>query len=216
VARIRTIKPEFFTSEDIVERTPLARLLYEALWCESDREGRMVWKPKTFKMRYFPADDCDIDALCQELIDAKLVELYGDGYAWIPTFKAHQHINPREAPSQLPEPTRQSRVGTRQSRDSDVQGGREGKGKEDIARQKRALPDDWIPADKTVTDLSREFGLRVPEDVSRYVAAFRDACKANGYTYKDFDAAFRNCVRQDWPKLRGGAASMPKTGGLIV
>src|SRR5688572_16308183 len=104
MARIRTIKPEFFTSEDIVSLSPLARLLYVALWCEADKEGRMVWKPKTFKMRYFPADSCDIDAMCAELLSAKLAVLYGDGYAYIPAFKAHQHINPRESLSQLPDP----------------------------------------------------------------------------------------------------------------
>jgi hypothetical protein len=134
VARIRTIKPEFFTSEDIVGLTPFARLLYIALWCEADKEGRLVWKPATFKLRYLPGDDIAVTTLCQELIDAGLVTLYGSGYAYIPTFKAHQHINPRESVSQLPDPdastTRAARVGTRQARDSDAQGGREGKGKE--------------------------------------------------------------------------------------
>lgn len=128
--RIRTIKPEFFTSEDIVGLSPFARLLYVALWCEADKEGRMVWKPKTFKIRYFPADSIDIDALCNELLLAGLVVKYGEGYAHIPAFTSHQHINPRETSSQLPEPTRHSRVGTRGARVSDVQGGREGKGKE--------------------------------------------------------------------------------------
>ena len=42
MARIRTIKPDFFTSEDIVGLTPEARLLYIALWCEADREGRLA------------------------------------------------------------------------------------------------------------------------------------------------------------------------------
>ncbi len=136
MARIRTIKPEFFTSEDIVSLSPLARLLYIAIWCEADKEGRLVWKPTTFKLRYLPADNCDIQALCKEVLDAGLVVLYGNGYALIPSFKAHQHINPRESASQLPEPetTRQSRVGTRQARDSDAQGGREGKGKEGDTR----------------------------------------------------------------------------------
>jgi hypothetical protein len=161
MARIRTIKPEFFTSEDIVGLSLLGRLLYIALWCEADKEGRMVWKPKTFKMRYLPADACDIDALCKELIDAGLVALYGNGYAHIPAFKAHQHVNPRETASQLPDPTestRDARVGTRQPRvidaqrpDSDAQVGREGKGREGDA----PLPPkgvgqvevpDWMPA----------------------------------------------------------------------
>jgi hypothetical protein len=136
MGRIRTIKPEFFTSEDIVGLSAMARLLYIALWCEADREGRMVWKPTTFKLRYLPADDCDIKALCQEILDAGLIALYGDGYAYIPAFKAHQHINPRESATQLPDPdasgTREARVATRQPRDSDAQGGKERKGKEGI------------------------------------------------------------------------------------
>ena len=99
MARIRTIKPEFFTSSDIVELSPLARLFYIGLWCEADKEGRMSWKPKTFKMRYFPGDDCSIEALCEELTSAGLVVLYGDGLAHIPFFAKHQHVNPRESAS---------------------------------------------------------------------------------------------------------------------
>lgn len=139
MARIRTIKPEFFTSEDIVSLSPLARLLYQATWCEADKEGRLQWKPGTFKLRYFPADNCDIHALCGELVERGLVVLYGDGLAYIPQFSKHQHINPRESDSQLPDPhatapkaTRQPRVATRHdasARDDDAQGGREGKGR---------------------------------------------------------------------------------------
>ena len=104
MARIRTIKPEFFTSEDIVALSPLARLLYIALWCEADKEGRLHWKPRTFKMRYLPGDDCDIHALCAELAGAAVVVLYGDGHAYIPSFSKHQHINPRESASDIPAP----------------------------------------------------------------------------------------------------------------
>lgn len=138
MARIRTIKPEFFTSEDIVSLSPLARLLYIALWCEADKEGRLLWKPRTFKIRYLPADDCDVQALCDELLNSGLVRLYGDGFAVIPSFARHQHINPRESVSVLPDPneklTRQPRVPNASARDSDAQGGREGKGKEGKTR----------------------------------------------------------------------------------
>lgn len=129
MARIRTIKPEFFTSEDIVALQPFARLLYIALWCEADREGRLAWRPQTFKMRYLPADNVDIAALCGELVDRGLVQLYGDGYAFIPGFASHQHVNPREAASKLPEPstTRNDASATRQPRVSDAQVGRERK-----------------------------------------------------------------------------------------
>lgn len=129
MARIRTIKPEFFTSFDIVSLSPLARILYIATWCEADKEGRLVWSPATFKLRYLPGDSCDINALCDELTDRGLVVLYGNGLAYVPNFKAHQHVNPRESESQLPEPTRGARVATRQPRVVNAQGGREGKGR---------------------------------------------------------------------------------------
>lgn len=139
MARIRTIKPEFFTSEDIVSLSPLARLLYIALWCEADKEGRMVWKPRTFKLRYMPGDNCDIESLCAEILERGLVKLYGEGLAYIPQFSAHQHINPRESASKLPDHQDQPRVGTRQPRvgtganlDVHAQVGREGKGKEGV------------------------------------------------------------------------------------
>lgn len=134
MARIRTIKPDFFTSEDIVSLSPLARLLYIALWCEADREGRFTWRPATFKLRYFPGDKVSIEKLGRELTDRSLVVQYGNGLAYIPTFLSHQHVNPREAVSCLPVPDASARV-------TDAQVGREGrKGKEgkEVARDAEA------------------------------------------------------------------------------
>lgn len=130
MARIRTIKPEFFTSEDIVCMTPLARLFYVSLWCESDREGRLEWKPVTFKMRYLPGDDCNVNELAQELIGRGLIVLYtvdGKQYAEIPTFTEHQVINNREASSTHP-PRDKNASRTRAPRVKAE--GKEGKGKE--------------------------------------------------------------------------------------
>jgi hypothetical protein len=201
MARIRTIKPEFFTSEDIVELSPLARLLYIAIWCEADKEGRLVWKPATFKLRYMPGDNCDIVALCKEITDRGLVVLYGNGYALIPTFKSHQHINPREAASQLPEPdakvTRKSRVGTRQSRDTDAQAGREGKGKEGITTR--------------VDDANEgfdEFWRTYPKKVGKPAAqkAFK-AAKINGHLPEVLDDIEKKITSDTWTK--GGGQFIP-------
>jgi len=131
MARIRTIKPEFFTSEDIVSMTPLARLFYVALWCESDREGRLEWKPGTFKMRYLPGDACDIKTLSGELVERGLIVLYtvdGKAYAEIPKFTRHQVINNRESDSAIP--TREHASSTRAPRvkaEGKGRKGREGK-----------------------------------------------------------------------------------------
>lgn len=135
MARIRTIKPEFFTSESIVSLSPLARLLFIALWCEADRRGRLAWKPKTFKLRYFPADDCDIGALCKELVDSELVIIYENNqklYADIPSFEKHQVINNRESESLI-----QARVNdASRTRHSGGCRGREGKGREGKEKEK--------------------------------------------------------------------------------
>lgn len=105
MSRIRTIKPEFFTSEDIVSMSPLARLFYVSLWCEADREGRLEWRPGTLKMRYFPGDNCKVEKLGDELAGRGLIVFYtygGKQYAAIPTFKEHQVINNRESQSSIP------------------------------------------------------------------------------------------------------------------
>ena len=115
MAYIRTIKSTFFTSYDIVTLSPLARLLYIALWTEADREGRLTWRPGNFKLRFLPGDRCDIDELCGELLKACLVVTYtidGNSYAEIPTFKRHQVINNRERKSELP-PRVNDATGTR-------------------------------------------------------------------------------------------------------
>lgn len=153
MARIRTIKPEFFTSEDITSLSPLARLFYVSLWCEADREGRLSWRVKTLKQRYLPADDCDIDDLSGELINSGLIELYevdGCQYAEIISFKNHQVINNRESPSRIPA---RVKVACTHVQGEGRKEGREGKGKErkgivGNARGSRLpndfeMPDEW-------------------------------------------------------------------------
>lgn len=105
MARIRTIKPDFYTSDDICALSMPARLLYIATWLEADREGRLKWQPRTWRLRYFPADDIDADAVAAELLTANLLVRYGDGLAYIPSFLEHQIINGREAESKLPDPS---------------------------------------------------------------------------------------------------------------
>lgn len=111
MARIRSIKPEFFTSENIVSMTPLSRLFYVSLWIESDREGRLHWNPRTLRNRYFPdpedesIDRANMDAMTEELLDRGHLKLYsvdGKTYGYLPTFLTHQVINNREAQSAIP------------------------------------------------------------------------------------------------------------------
>lgn len=146
-ARIRTIKPDFFTSEDVVALSPMARLCFIALLCAADREGRLEWRPVTIKLRFFPADNVDIDALASEIEARGMLARYeadGTGYAQVVNFTKHQVVNNREAASIIPAPpadlacptrqdaclTRGPRVLTRGPQKSPTLSGREGKGKE--------------------------------------------------------------------------------------
>ena len=144
MARIRTIKPEFFTSDDICALSPLARLLYVGLWCEADRDGRLVWTPGVMKRRYLPDDACDIELLGAELTGRGLVRLYGEGLACIPSFARHQHVNIREAQSKLPPPPGETAgefpLGKGEGKE------REGEGKEDGTRAE-VIAQDWKPDD---------------------------------------------------------------------
>jgi hypothetical protein len=79
MARIRTVKPEFWTSEDVSECSVAARLLFIGLWNFCDDGGRMPFSPRTIKMRIFPGDDVATDAvsrMLEELAVNRLIAIY--------------------------------------------------------------------------------------------------------------------------------------------
>lgn len=105
MARIRTIKPSFFTSEDVTALEPLARLLFVGLFTEADRDGRVEDRPKTLKMRLLPGDDVDVDALLWSLVDGGLIRRYeanGVRVIQVRGFEKHQRPHPKEPASELP------------------------------------------------------------------------------------------------------------------
>jgi hypothetical protein len=107
MARLRTIKPGFFTDDDLGELPPLARLLYAGLWCQADREGRLEDRPKRLKVEILPYDACDISALLAKLAERGLIVRYtvaGQRYIAIPTFGKHQNPHVKEAASTIPAP----------------------------------------------------------------------------------------------------------------
>lgn len=141
MARIRTIKPEFFRHADLFEAEketgfPL-RLAFAGLWTAADREGRFKWKPRELKLDCLPHDDVDFSRVLDALATRGWIVRYAvDGveYGAIPTWKAHQIINNREKASDIPAPN-EINILTREARVDDASGtrlegkGREGKGK---------------------------------------------------------------------------------------
>lgn len=112
MARIRTVKPELFTHEELYDAErdtglPL-RLAFVGLFTVADREGRFRWHPRELKLSVMPYDDGInfADVLCALCATGFVVryEIAGEHYGYIPTFKKHQNANSREAQSRLPDP----------------------------------------------------------------------------------------------------------------
>lgn len=99
MARIRTIKPEFWTSEQITECSPSARLLFIGLWNFCDDSGIHPANSKRLLMEVFPAGDftrIEVDGFIGELIQHGLLTQYSveDTQYWIVTgFTKHQKID---------------------------------------------------------------------------------------------------------------------------
>lgn len=138
MARIRTIKPDFWTDEEVVELDPLERLLFIGLWNFCDDQGFIDYRPRKIKMQVLPADEVDLPRALANLAKASLVVAF-DGpegvVLKIRNWHKHQKISnaarERYSPSDLRllpdwDPTLAS------PRDSyPAEGkGREGKGKE--------------------------------------------------------------------------------------
>lgn len=110
MARIRTVKPEFWTAEQVMELSPMARLLFIGLWNFCDDRGVHPVAYKTLKAEVFPADDLlssDVERLVGELIAQGLLsEFEAEGRRWwFVTGWHHQVIN-RPSKSRYPEPPR--------------------------------------------------------------------------------------------------------------
>jgi hypothetical protein len=111
MARIRTIKPEFFRHFELFiaeqeEGLPL-RVAYAGLWTVADREGRFKWRPEILKLDILPFDNIDFSRVLHALATRGFIVRYeaeSKIYGFIPTFRQHQIINHRESKSILPDP----------------------------------------------------------------------------------------------------------------
>lgn len=90
MARIRTIKPEFWSSEQVMESRPLARLLFIGLWNFCDDGGNHPLAPRTIKALVFPGDD-----ITTEAVSELLGELEGSGLtrSYSVSGKQYLHVN---------------------------------------------------------------------------------------------------------------------------
>lgn len=230
MARIRTVKPELWTSEQFVECSPNARLLFIGLFNFVDDSGIHPLKPMRIKMQIFPADGFDkaaMDAMLWELADAGLIDVYeveGAEYLIITGFAKHQRIDQPTYKHPLPSgevPQNIRRAFSEHSANVHPRKGKEGKGRDNntgaAARKKQsravALPEEFTPTESHEALVSKLNDK--PEVNITLITEFEKFCdhhKAKGSTFKDWNAALNNWLRNA-AKFQAERNPTPPSGG---
>ena len=110
MARIRTVKPEFWQDETIGELSSNARLLFLACLNISDDEGLLKWNAAFLRSQCFIYDDLsisDIESMMSEITSRGMILEYKDSkqqkHGWFINFRKHQKIDrPQKAKNQIP------------------------------------------------------------------------------------------------------------------
>lgn len=105
MARIRSIKPDFFMHDGLAELSLAHRLLFIGLWTQADREGRLEDRPARIKAAVLPYDQVDVDQMLDDLARHGFVVRYevdGVGLIQVTKFSEHQLPHHKEPPSVLP------------------------------------------------------------------------------------------------------------------
>lgn len=147
MARIRTIKPSFFRSEDVSALPLRARLTWIGLWTQCDDQGRAKDNTKLIKADVWPLDPVSLADIEEDLITladhGRIVRYEVDGkrFLAVVNWDEHQTIN-RPTLSRIPAPTLNGHVPLSEPAvNTPVGKGKEGKGKEGNARERASPPD---------------------------------------------------------------------------
>lgn len=220
--KIRGIKPEFWTDEDIVDLSIPARLLFIGLWNLACDNGHVSDKPKQIKMRLMPADAVNIDKLLDELVENGRITR-ADGTITVLNFAKHQKPHrrwwttcdlplcnvPDDAPTQgynrgegssntpsQPESNGGATVDHgRTTADVDCEVDVDGElSVREGAKRARALPADFKP-----NDANRELAAKRGVDINAALEGFIDYHRSKGSTFKDWPAALNTWIRREKP-----------------
>lgn len=88
MARIRTIKPEYWSSAQVMDCSRDTRLFFIGMWNFADDAGRLPFVERSLKAQIFPGDE-DIDS---QSIRRMIVELEANGLVAIYTVEGRDFI----------------------------------------------------------------------------------------------------------------------------
>lgn len=212
------LKRAISTSRRLADlKTDSARLLYTWIIPHLDIEGRFYADVSMIKGHIVPRlktfTDSKIEECLQDMAESGLILLYvvdGDRYLQLRKFSDHQNLREkREAKSIIPSPPEAtSSINTPgelpdNSRTMPAQDKiREDKIREDKRRAKNKTP---LPPDFGISENVRRWAKQKGHyRLEEHLESFKAKCKANGYTYIDWDAAFQEAIRSNWAKIDTG------------
>ncbi len=99
MARIRAIKPGFFSNEDLADLDAYTRLFWIGMWTHSDRNGVIEYRPRRLKAIIFPYNEeitgTTAAEMTAELHDNGFVTVFQkDGAIWIHHTEWSKHQKP--------------------------------------------------------------------------------------------------------------------------
>jgi len=103
--RVRALKAEFFTDEDVADLPPLTRLFFLGLLPHADKRGRLKDKPRTLKALILPFDQVDPSEILDELEQGGFILRYesqGVKVIQVRSWDKHQRPHHTEQESELP------------------------------------------------------------------------------------------------------------------
>lgn len=221
--RIRTIKPEFCTSDQVVECSTTARLLFVCMWMFCDDAGRHPDNPKRLKMEVFPGDpftDAQVRSLISELVKARLLVRYkhdGQCFLQVTGWSKHQKI---DRPSYKYPPLRvdgtpacieefdehsSNGSGTFDDRSPPEGNGRESKGMEGNGRDVCGV------AERAATPPTTEFSFIVANGSQWFLPESKHQEYRGSFPILELDVEYRKAAQwlRDNPKRRKTARGMP-------
>lgn len=241
MARIRSVKPDFWDSPSTALASLRGRLFYIAMWNWADDWGVGDGNPRRLLSFAFPNDESseveprNFRRLASEVAECFGVvwyEVEGRPYYQIPTWEEHQRTEKKAKRANPPSDQAERILYSENAEVPTPSGGfiDDGRGKGEVGKgsgkgeelpaasppsaRASSLPPDWSPT-KEHHDRAHEDGT----DVDREAVKFRSHAAEKGRTAKNWNAAFTRWLMQaaDYAKRDAGkpARSMDRQGDLL-
>lgn len=204
--RIRYLKPDFFTDEDLAELPFKTRIAFAGLWCYADKAGRFEDRPRYLKAMIFPYDTIDMEKELELLASPKkssgcpFIYRYsvdGKKYIQILTWDEHQRPHHTEKDSEIPEPD--DLPPTPPLTTKTKEGIEKGMGMENQLNPSTELKNVSLPYKQPLNDvvteiidyLNKKTGKEFRSDNKETKSLIRSRMK-EGYLFEDFKAVIDN------------------------